>query len=72
MKTNVGTTDRIIRLIIGIILVTIGILLKSWVIVLVGVLALLTGIVGWCGLYIPFGINTHRTKQPGNDVTQKG
>ena len=71
MKTNVGTTDRIIRLIIGIILVTVGIFFKSWIIVLVGVLALLTGIVGWCYLYVPFGINTRKTKQPDNDVTEK-
>lgn len=61
MKRNVGNVDRIIRIIIGTIIILIGAILNSWW-GLIGVLVFLTGIIGWCGLYIPFGINTCKKK----------
>ncbi|MCJ7578240.1 MAG: DUF2892 domain-containing protein [candidate division Zixibacteria bacterium] len=63
MKPNEGTTDRLIRLILGVVLIiigwpvlgsnTLGIILD-----IIGVLLLITGITGFCGLYKIFGINT--------------
>ena len=63
MKKNMGNADRIIRLIIaaifasfyfaGIITGTIGIILM----VLSGIFVL-TSIVGFCPLYLPFGLST--------------
>ncbi len=61
MKPNVGPTDRIIRLILGIVVILVGVILNSWW-GLIGVLIFLTGLVGRCGLYLPFRINTCKVK----------
>jgi uncharacterized membrane protein len=68
MKKNMGTADRIIRVIIAAIIAglffgnvitgTIGIIL----LVLAGVF-LLTSVVSFCPLYAPFGISTCKTKK---------
>lgn len=67
MKKNVGTLDRIIRLIISAILVilyfteTITGTLGLIGLVLAAVFTL-TSIFGFCPLYLPFGISTCKTK----------
>ncbi|NIN01606.1 MAG: DUF2892 domain-containing protein [candidate division Zixibacteria bacterium] len=61
MKPNVGATDRIIRLILGVIIIVVGVIFNSWW-GLVGVVIFLTGLLGRCGLYLPFGINTCKVK----------
>jgi hypothetical protein len=62
LKTNESKTDRMIRIVVGIILVSAGFFGFSGsiqtVFYVVGVIALLTGIVGFCGLYAILGINT--------------
>ena len=57
MKKNIGTKDRVIRIVIGIIIVIVGIYLKSWW-GAIGAIPLLTAILGWCPLYIPLRIST--------------
>lgn len=58
MKINVGTIDRIIRAVIGLVLIglaatgTIG--LWGWV----GVVLLLTGVFSFCPLYAMLGMST--------------
>jgi hypothetical protein len=61
VKPNVGPTDRIIRLILGIVIILVGVILNSWW-GLIGVVIFLTGLVGRCGLYLPFRINTCKVK----------
>jgi hypothetical protein len=61
MKCNVGTTDRIIRIIVGVVIIALGLIFRSWW-GLIGLIPLLTGAVGVCLLYIPFGINTCKVK----------
>lgn len=67
MKRNEGTLDRIIRIVLGVILLAVGIggcvwgcvtgaLL--WVLIIVGAIALVTGLIGWCGLYALLGWST--------------
>ena len=63
MKQNVGSIDRIIRLIVGIVIIVVGVILNSWW-GLIGVLIFLTGLVGWCGLYRIFRISTCKIKIP--------
>jgi hypothetical protein len=68
MKKNIGPTDRIIRIAAGIILGiiffanivsgTLGI-----IVIILAALLLLFGLIGNCPLYIPFGINTCKTKE---------
>jgi hypothetical protein len=70
-RRNVGGIDRVLRLTLGGTLFLGGLLLLSStvklgvILAVIGLLALLTGIVGFCALYIPFDISTRRTgEQP--------
>jgi len=56
-KKNVGTTDRIIRIILGLALLAAGWYYGSWW-GLVGLLPFFTGAFGTCGLYTLIGVNT--------------
>jgi hypothetical protein len=60
MKRNVGITDRAIRIVAGFALLSLVLILEGnarwWG--LVGLVPLATGLVGWCALYAPFGIDT--------------
>lgn len=58
MKKNVGKTDRIIRLVIGAAVIIAALVYQSWLLAILGVVALGTGLVGFCGLYKVFGIST--------------
>jgi len=59
MKCNVGKTDRIIRIVIGLGIAIVGIVFKSyWG--LIGIPVLATGIFGYCGLYPLLKINTNK------------
>ncbi|MEP0133376.1 MAG: DUF2892 domain-containing protein [Eudoraea sp.] len=68
MKKNMGSLDRIIRFIVAAIIVVlvlaelIGGTLAIVLMVLAGVFVL-TGFVGFCPLYKPFGISTCTVKQ---------
>jgi hypothetical protein len=62
MKSNVGGMDRILRIVVGLVLIgltvtgTIGV--WGWL----GVVPLATGAIGWCPPYAIFGWNTCATK----------
>ena len=62
MKRNVGSTDRIIRVIVGIVIIGIGIIFKSWW-GIIGFLPIITAAAGYCTLYSLFGISTCKVKQ---------
>ncbi len=57
MKRNIGKTDRIIRVLIGLIVIAVGAYFKSWW-GAIGLLPIFTAALGWCGLYTLFGIST--------------
>ncbi len=60
MYKNVGGTDRVIRILLGIIVLSLYFVLDDsqrwWA--LVGLVPLATGLLGWCPAYLPFGIRT--------------
>jgi len=57
MKKNIGTLERIIRILLGIALFAVGFYYESlWG--LVGVIPLISGISGLCPLYAVFGFST--------------
>jgi len=63
MKSNVGTADRVIRVLGGLVLLSLVFFLEGnarWLGV-AGLLPLATGLGGWCVLYKPFGIDTSRS-----------
>jgi hypothetical protein len=57
MKCNIGKTDRIIRIVLGVVIILIGIYFKSWW-GAVGLIPILTAIIRWCPAYVPFGFST--------------
>lgn len=57
MKQNIGSLDRIVRILLGLAVLGLGLYFKSWW-GLVGLLPLLTGLVRICPAYLPFGLNT--------------
>ena len=62
-EMNVGMIDRVIRLVAGIVLIGVFALNMiaapwSYLAILLGVIALVTGVVGTCPLYSVFGINS--------------
>lgn len=65
MKSNVGGIDRILRIVIGLVLVglaatgTVG--WWGWL----GIVPLATGAIGWCPPYAMFGWNTCSVKKQG-------
>ncbi|MCF8335004.1 MAG: DUF2892 domain-containing protein [Bacteroidales bacterium] len=61
MKKNIGKTDKVIRIILGLVIGAVGIYFQSWW-GLLGLIPLVTAFVGTCALYLPFGISTCSTK----------
>lgn len=58
MKTNVGETDKVIRLIISIFLIGGGLAYSNIWIIILGVIILITAATGKCALYQLLGIST--------------
>ena len=58
MKLNVGGADRVIRILLGVVLIgltlTGNIGIWGWL----GVVPLVTGVIGWCPPYAMLGFNT--------------
>lgn len=65
LKANVGTTDRIVRIVLGLIVLSLFFILDGgWKYIgLVGIVLLLTAFIKFCPLYTLFGINTCSTKK---------
>lgn len=57
MKCNVGGIDRILRIVVGILIIGAGVYLNNWW-GAVGAVPLFTGLIGWCPAYIPLGISS--------------
>lgn len=65
MKKNVGSIDRIIRIVLAIVF---GVLYATGtvsgtaglVLLILGVVFLGTALIRWCPLYLPFGISTNK------------
>jgi len=64
MKSNMGTVDRIIRIVIGLIIIIWGIAASSWW-GLIGLILFITGLVKYCPLYTLLGISTNKVKKEG-------
>lgn len=62
MKKNMGTTDRTIRMILGVLVGAAGIYFNSWW-GLIGLIPLLTAFIGWCPAYVPFGLSSCKKRE---------
>lgn len=65
MKKNIGTVDRVIRVSLVVLIAILyftNVISGTWAVIL-GILAvvlLATSLVGFCPLYLPFGISTRK------------
>jgi len=62
MNKNVGGIDRILRIVVGLALIALAVTDTVGVWGYIGVVPLLTGLIGWCPAYLPSGIKTCSTK----------
>ena len=65
-KTNEGSFDRILRVVVGIVILALYFVYpeaswRYWA--LIGIIPLLTGLVGWCPLYSMLGLSTCPAKR---------
>ena len=58
MKPNMGSIDRILRIIIGIGLISLAFVGPQTPWGWIGVVPVATALIGWCPLYVPLGIST--------------
>lgn len=64
MKKNIGSIDKLIRIIAGIVLLVFALIDPQnnlWG--FIGILPLVTSFVGVCPAYLPFGLSTLRSKK---------
>ncbi len=63
MQTNMGTIDRGVRVALAVVfaILIFTSVVNGWLAIVLGVLAVVfvgTSLIGFCPLYLPFGINT--------------
>ncbi len=66
MKPNVGSVERIIRVVAGVAILAVGAYFQSWW-GLIGIVPIATGAIGFCPAYLPLGISTCKTKSAPTD-----
>ena len=70
MQCNIGKADKVLRIIIGLVIIAIGMYFKSWW-GAIGLVPLLTATIGWCPLYVPLGIKTCKTEAAPPPVAEQ-
>jgi hypothetical protein len=60
MEKNIGQIDRVLRILIGAVILWQGILMSNIILIALGSVLILTGLVGKCGIYKMLGVNTCR------------
>ncbi|MFP5344680.1 MAG: DUF2892 domain-containing protein [Gammaproteobacteria bacterium] len=68
MKPNVGNTERIIRVIIGVVLLSLLFVLEGNMryLGLIGIIPIVTAAVSWCPVWALLGINTCPATRAGS------
>ena len=59
MKLNVGSADRVIRIVVGVAICAAGWYYHSWW-GLIGLVPIVTAAIGWCPAYLPVGLSTKK------------
>lgn len=57
MKANVGSADKIVRIILGAVIIVLGFVFNSWW-GAVGIVPILTGLLNFCPAYSLLGVST--------------
>lgn len=61
IKKNVGKVDKIIRIIFGLAIIGAGVFFNTWL-GAIGIIPIVTALIGWCPPYAILGINTCSVK----------
>ena len=72
MKPNIGTNDRIVRLIIGVVLISLALIYKSAFMALGGLFSIYEAVSSWCVFYQILGKNTCPIKNPKSAFSWRG
>ncbi|MDT3695189.1 MAG: DUF2892 domain-containing protein [Ignavibacterium sp.] len=59
MKTNIGRSDKVIRLVLGVVIILLGIYLKSWWGIL-GIVPIVTALLNFCPVWSLLGLSTRK------------
>ncbi|MBK1723246.1 YgaP family membrane protein [Thiocystis violacea] len=59
MTKNVGSLDRTLRIIAGVAIGAWGLYAQNWL-GAIAVVPLATGLLSWCPVYMPLGLNTNK------------
>jgi hypothetical protein len=70
-RLNVGNLDRLLRVVVGVVLLSLTVLGPRTAWGLIGILPLLTGLVGFCPLYRVLGMNTCPRTSAGATSSQR-
>ncbi|MFZ1518916.1 MAG: DUF2892 domain-containing protein [Ignavibacteriaceae bacterium] len=57
MKANVGSTDRIVRIVLGVVIIVLGFYFNSWL-GIIGIVPIITGSLNYCPAYSLIGVST--------------
>ena len=63
MKVNEGSIDRALRIVVGLVLISLVFIGPQSPWGWIGVVPLATGLIGWCPAYTLFGIDTCKMKK---------
>ena len=63
MNANVGSIDKILRIIVGLVLLSLVFIGPQTAWGWIGIVPLATGLINWCPLYTLLGLNTCPIKQ---------
>ncbi|HEY9167749.1 MAG TPA: DUF2892 domain-containing protein [Candidatus Kryptonia bacterium] len=63
MKRNIGKVDRWIRIVVGFIVVSLVFWGPATAWGWLGLIPLVTGVLGFCPLYVPFKFSTYKEQQ---------
>jgi len=67
MKKNMGSIDRTLRLLVAVLFVVLyatEVITGTWgiIVMVLAIIFAVTGFIGFCPLYLPFGISTMKKK----------
>jgi hypothetical protein len=62
MKCNVGSVDRLFRIILGLVIAILGVIFDSWW-GLIAIIPLATGLYKWCPLFYIMGLSTVKKEE---------
>lgn len=57
MKANVGSKDRIVRIVLGVVIIVLGFYFNSWL-GIIGIVPIITGSLNYCPAYSLIGVST--------------